>query len=132
MRVAGLRSLLSVTAHTSEQVGPRGKVLIPQDPTTHLITDLVSFYSLPSSIMKHPKHKILNAAYMYYYASDVLFGPGKSSDDVDAHDAKSRAKLAERLNQLVEDMLTVAHQVRASFVPAVAAVEVAEARRTRA
>lgn len=60
--------------------------------------------------MKHPTHKILNAAYLFYYASDVLFGPGKSADDVDAHDAKSRAKLGERLNQLVEDVLSMAHQ----------------------
>ncbi|GMH35878.1 hypothetical protein BSKO_03746 [Bryopsis sp. KO-2023] len=30
------------------------------------ITDLVSFYSLPSSILGNPKHSSLKAAYMYY------------------------------------------------------------------
>lgn len=30
------------------------------------ITDLVSFYSLPSSILGHPLHSDLKAAYMYY------------------------------------------------------------------
>lgn len=30
------------------------------------ITDFISFYSLPSSILKHPEHKILNVAYSYY------------------------------------------------------------------
>ena len=30
------------------------------------ITDFVSFYSLPSSILKHEEHKTLNAAYSYY------------------------------------------------------------------
>jgi glycylpeptide N-tetradecanoyltransferase len=31
-----------------------------------VITDFVSFYSLPSSILKHPDHNILNVAYSYY------------------------------------------------------------------
>ena len=31
------------------------------------ITDFFSFYSLPSSILKHEKYKKLNAAYSYYY-----------------------------------------------------------------
>lgn len=30
------------------------------------ITDFISFYSLPSSVLKHPEHKILNVAYSYY------------------------------------------------------------------
>jgi glycylpeptide N-tetradecanoyltransferase len=30
------------------------------------ITDFVSFYSLPSSILKHPEYSILNVAYSYY------------------------------------------------------------------
>lgn len=30
------------------------------------ITDFVSFYSLPSSILKNPDHKTLEAAYSYY------------------------------------------------------------------
>lgn len=30
------------------------------------ITDFLSFYSLPSSIIKNPKHKTLNAAYSFY------------------------------------------------------------------
>jgi glycylpeptide N-tetradecanoyltransferase len=31
-----------------------------------VITDFVSFYSLPSSVLKHPDHNILNVAYSYY------------------------------------------------------------------
>ena len=34
------------------------------------ITDFVSFYSLPSSVLKHPEHKILNVAYSYYNVSN--------------------------------------------------------------
>jgi glycylpeptide N-tetradecanoyltransferase len=30
------------------------------------ITDFMSFYSLPSSILKNPDHSTLNAAYSYY------------------------------------------------------------------
>lgn len=30
------------------------------------VTDFVSFYNLPSSILKNPDHKVLNAAYSYY------------------------------------------------------------------
>lgn len=35
------------------------------------ITDFVSFYSLPSSVLKHPEHKILNVAYSYYTVPGV-------------------------------------------------------------
>ena len=30
------------------------------------ITDMVSFYSLPSSVMQHPRHSLLRAAYSFY------------------------------------------------------------------
>ena len=30
------------------------------------ITDFFSFYNLPSSVLKHEEHKILNVAYSYY------------------------------------------------------------------
>lgn len=33
------------------------------------ITDLVSYYTLPSSIMHHPTHKTLRAAYSFYNVS---------------------------------------------------------------
>ena len=40
---------------------------VVEDPQTDEITDFVSFYSLPSSILKHETHKTLNVAYSYYY-----------------------------------------------------------------
>jgi glycylpeptide N-tetradecanoyltransferase len=86
-----------------------------QDPTTHLITDFMSFYSLPSSIMQSPKHDTLNAAYLFYYASDAIFSPGGSSDDAEKHEAKAKSKLAERLNALSQDMLSVAQGVSILF-----------------
>jgi glycylpeptide N-tetradecanoyltransferase len=36
--------------------------------TDEKVTDFFSFYSLPSSILKHPVHKTLRAAYSYYIA----------------------------------------------------------------
>jgi hypothetical protein len=30
------------------------------------ITDMVSFYTLPSSVLGHPEHKEIRAAYMFY------------------------------------------------------------------
>ena len=50
--------------------------LLPRDEVLHSfvradgadgdVTDLISFYSLPSSVLHHPKHKDLMAAYAYY------------------------------------------------------------------
>lgn len=42
---------------------------VVEDPESKQITDLVSFYSLPSSIIKHPVHNTLNAAYAYCTAA---------------------------------------------------------------
>lgn len=50
------------------------------------ITDLVSFYSLPSSILGNPKHTSLNAAYMYYTV------PGATAIDSLMMDALIMAK----------------------------------------
>ena len=38
---------------------------IPSGP----ITDMISFYSIPSSVIRHPKHKELHTAYLFYYFS---------------------------------------------------------------
>lgn len=86
---------------------------VVEDPTTKEITDMISFYSLPSTIMQHPKYDVLNAAYLFYYASDAAFSAGASSDD----ETKLKAKLDERLNALSRDMLTVAQTVSGVQVP---------------
>lgn len=78
--------------------------------------------------MKHPKHNLLNAAYMFYYATDVIFPPPSSSAHSDAdvnagessvaavgtggEDAKTKKKLETRLNALTADLLIIAKQVR--------------------
>lgn len=40
---------------------------VVEDPDTKEISDFISFYSLPSTVLKHPVHNILNVAYSYYY-----------------------------------------------------------------
>ncbi len=36
------------------------------------LTDLVSFYSLPSTVMSHPTHKKLRAAYSFYNVANTV------------------------------------------------------------
>ena len=35
------------------------------------VTDFVSFYTLPSTVMHHPVHKTLKAAYSFYNVSTL-------------------------------------------------------------
>ncbi|PAV72166.1 hypothetical protein WR25_00016 [Diploscapter pachys] len=51
------------------------------------VTDFVSFYCLPSSVMKHAQHKNIKAAYSYYNVADTV-----------------------PLKQLMNDALILAHQ----------------------
>lgn len=49
---------------------PRAGVIhsyVVEEPSTKQVTDMISFYSLPSSILGNDKHKTLRAAYCYYY-----------------------------------------------------------------
>lgn len=47
---------------------PRNKVMHSYViETKGMVTDFLSFYSLPSSILRHEKYKTLNAAYSYYF-----------------------------------------------------------------
>lgn len=73
---------------------------VVEDPKTHKITDFFSFYSLPSSIINHPRHGLLEAAYLYYYASETAFEPG----------ADSEGKLQTRITALMGDALIVANE----------------------
>jgi glycylpeptide N-tetradecanoyltransferase len=36
------------------------------------VTDVVSFYCLPSSVLKNDKHNELRAAYIYYHANTTV------------------------------------------------------------
>eukprot|EP00331_Platyophrya_macrostoma_P001006 CAMPEP_0176406110 /NCGR_PEP_ID=MMETSP0127-20121128/696_1 /TAXON_ID=938130 /ORGANISM="Platyophrya macrostoma, Strain WH" /LENGTH=399 /DNA_ID=CAMNT_0017785213 /DNA_START=66 /DNA_END=1262 /DNA_ORIENTATION=+ len=45
---------------------------VVEDPKTKTVTDFVSFYSLPSTIIGHTRYTDLNAAYSYYYSANTI------------------------------------------------------------
>jgi glycylpeptide N-tetradecanoyltransferase len=62
-------------AEFAHQILPREGVVnsyVIEDPKTGEVTDMCSFYHLPSSIMKHPKHKLLRAAYSFYNVATTV------------------------------------------------------------
>ncbi|KAI0034011.1 Myristoyl-CoA:protein N-myristoyltransferase, N-terminal domain-containing protein [Vararia minispora EC-137] len=73
-----------------------------QNSETHKITDFFSFYSLPSTVINHPRHNLLEAAYLFYYASDVAFEDG--TDD--------RGLLKHRVQELIADAIIIADQAK--------------------
>ncbi|ORZ15800.1 acyl-CoA N-acyltransferase [Absidia repens] len=79
---------------------------VVEDPTTKKITDMVSFYSLPSSVIGNPKHKTLNAAYLFYYGTDII-----SKGTEDKHEDGTPKLLSKRLNELVGDALVMAKRL---------------------
>lgn len=71
---------------------------VVEDPESRKITDFVSFYNLESTVIQHPKHDNVRAAYLYYYASETAF----------THNDKA---LKERLLMLLNDALILAKKV---------------------
>ncbi|XP_044729600.1 glycylpeptide N-tetradecanoyltransferase [Chrysoperla carnea] len=47
----------------------KSKKLVNGDHQNEIVTDFVSYYTLPSTIMHHPVHKTLKAAYSFYNVS---------------------------------------------------------------
>ena len=54
---------------------------------------------MPSTIIHHDRHKLLDAAYLFYYATEVAFEPG----------AEATGRLKKRLEELIGDALVVAN-----------------------
>jgi len=75
---------------------------VVEDPETKKITDFFSFYSLPSTIMQHPKHSLLEAAYLFYYGTDTAF----------QESAEASGRLRRRLLDLIGDAIIVANTAR--------------------
>jgi glycylpeptide N-tetradecanoyltransferase len=57
---------------------------------------------LPSTVVSHPRYNILEAAYLYYYASDAAFA--ENADDL--------GLLKRRLSELIGDAIIVAEQAK--------------------
>ncbi|KAF9454578.1 N-myristoyl transferase [Macrolepiota fuliginosa MF-IS2] len=76
---------------------------VVEDPGTQQITDFFSFYSLPSTVIGNQKHPVLEAAYLYYYATTVAFEPGAEGEE---------GHLKRRLETLITDALVVANDAK--------------------
>ncbi|KAL0468524.1 glycylpeptide N-tetradecanoyltransferase [Neurospora intermedia] len=61
------------------------------------ITDFFSFYLLESTVIRHPKHNSIRAAYMFYYATETAFA-----------EPFDKGALTKRLNDLMADALILA------------------------
>ncbi|KAJ5675604.1 Glycylpeptide N-tetradecanoyltransferase [Penicillium macrosclerotiorum] len=72
---------------------------VVEDPKSHKITDFVSFYNLESTVIDNPKHEVVRAAYLYYYATETAF-----TDNTQG--------LRERLLVLMNDALICAKQAK--------------------
>jgi len=81
----------------------RGQVVwsyVVENTRSHKVTDFFSFYSLPSTVINNPKHAAIEAAYLFYYASEVAFEEGVEENGV----------LKKRLERLIGDALIIAQQ----------------------
>ena len=71
---------------------------VVEDSSTNKITDFFSFYCLESSVIGNPKHDMVRAAYLFYYATETAF-------EVDEKNLK------DRLNALITDASILAKKV---------------------
>ncbi|KAG6918147.1 hypothetical protein DXG01_016336 [Tephrocybe rancida] len=82
------------------RVGQVTWTYVVEDPSTHKLTDFFSFYSLPSTVINSNKFPVLEAAYLFYYASETAFVDGAVESG--AH--------KKRLEAVIGDALIVAHE----------------------
>ncbi|KAG9048699.1 glycylpeptide N-tetradecanoyltransferase [Tulasnella sp. UAMH 9824] len=81
---------------------------VVENPDTGQITDFFSFYSLPSTIIKSNKHSLLEAAYLFYYATDVALQDG----------AEVENSIQRRLKGLIGDAVILANNAKFDVVNA--------------
>lgn len=70
------------------------------------ITDFVSFYSLPFTVLNNPMYKELGIGYLFYYASDADLGFD------DRFDPAATSTLKKRLNHLISDVCIIARDLK--------------------
>jgi len=84
------------------RVGQVTWTYVVEDPETHKITDFFSFYSLPSTVIHNTKYPVLEAAYLFYYASETAFIDG----------AEENGHLKKRLECVIGDALVIANEAK--------------------
>lgn len=84
-----------------------GKVVhayVVEDAGSGKITDFISFYVLPFTVLQNPLHKEIGIAYLYYYASGEGIGKDKK-------DPVSQTLLKKKLKSLVTDAMIEAKKI---------------------
>ncbi|KAK4048716.1 glycylpeptide N-tetradecanoyltransferase [Microbotryomycetes sp. JL221] len=101
-----------------KRVGQVVWTYVVENPETGKITDLFSFYSLPSTATKMSMKTNINAAYLFYYATDQTpstndLGDGSIATPVvhwQSETPEQRQVLKERLNALIGDALVISQK----------------------
>lgn len=75
---------------------------VVENPDSGKITDFFSFYSLPSTVINNSTYSILEAAYLYYYATEAGLQTGDNQDE----------GVKQRLMSLIGDALIIANEVK--------------------
>lgn len=88
----------------SKQAGKVVHAFVVQDPSTEKVTDFISFYVLPFTVLQNPKHNEIGIAYLYYYAFE---------QDIEKSILDSEAQLVvqKRLKSLVYDAMIEAKRM---------------------
>lgn len=79
---------------------------VVENETTKKITDFVSFYSLPFTILNNHLYKELGIGYLFYYASDADLSYS------DRFDPEATKILKKRLSQLINDACVLARDLK--------------------
>lgn len=90
---------------------------VVEDPATKEITDFISMYSLPATVVKKSAHSAINAAYLYYYATNVALPKDYRTnplvfDPTRSESVEMKMSIAKRLKALTSDLLVMAAKVR--------------------
>jgi len=89
-------------ATTGRRQGQVVWTYVVENPESHAITDFFSFYTLPSTVVSNPRHSLVEAAYLYYYATDIAF----------VENAEEHGLLKRRLTELIGDAIVLADQAK--------------------
>ncbi|KAK4053683.1 glycylpeptide N-tetradecanoyltransferase [Microbotryomycetes sp. JL201] len=102
-----------------KRVGQVVWTYVVENPETGKITDVFSFYSLPSTATKMTPKTVINAAYLFYYATDQTpstsdLGDGSVATPItnwQEETTEQRQALKDRLALLINDALVLAQKL---------------------
>lgn len=66
----------------SNQDGKVVHAFVVENELSNKVTDFISYYVLPFTVLQNPKHKEIGIAYLYYYASGVNEGNTSGSNEI--------------------------------------------------